>query len=244
MAPLRNAQQISWETAFTFEHAMNTIDDIADENELFVYPLDEKAEQLLSLVELAKRQIIGAWIGKFPSPADEKALRSLVETCHTTLPVRGDALVRTQRVDELAGIDTASLQKLGYEGLISVMQDGICEWLLRGRTRDVRACLWDGALFQADRANAVFCRASCRTAYHRALATAAGSNKTPGELLGFFHCAECKRDLLINATSGLIRDRKRIYIGRAIDYEPICYTCANANHSEWTDYIVPMSAAA
>jgi len=82
MSPLRNAQQIPWETAFTFEQAMNTIDDIADENELFVYPLDEKAEQLLSLVELAKRQIIGAWIGKFPSPADEKALRSRGNVSH------------------------------------------------------------------------------------------------------------------------------------------------------------------
>jgi hypothetical protein len=244
MTPLRNAQPKWWETAFTFEFANNIVNDFATEQDLFVPPYGDNVEKLLRLVNLAHRQIEAVWTGKQVSRSDEKLLLSIAATCRLGLGIDGAPLVRTEHLDDLSGLGQTEMEALGYDGLIWAMEDGICEWILRGRTPDVRACLWHGGLFRADRANAVFDRASCRTAYHRALNTAASSSKEPEALLGFFRCVECQRELLIDAASGLRRYGSGVFIGHVLSRELICSSCAEQNHPEWADYIVPMSSAA
>jgi len=251
MSPLRNAPTVPWEAAFSFEHAVNTVRDISNEEELFIPEysggeLSQNVNELLSLVHLAETEIISAWSrGGRLARADEIKLEAIARSCHATLGFGGAVLVRTEHLDDLADCKSDDkLRKLGVEGLLWAMKDGLSEWILRGRGLDVRACLWHGGLFRADRETALFCQPKCRTGYHRALTTAQSSDRSPEALMGFFKCGECERDLLINAASGLVKRWEGLFIGGVSDRDSICVSCAEKNHPEWGKYFKPTAAAA
>ena len=242
MSPLRIGQQIPWETAFTFEEAINHVASEANDNELFFFEAGETLSDLYTLYSRAQRRIITIWTGKRTSTADAKALLALIETCRVAFDREGRPYVHTADVGELAerGIEAVSEC---VDGLRRALADGLCELMLRGEERDVRACLWDGRFFRADRTNAVFCRPSCRTAYHRARNTAAQSDRPSDELMGKFLCPDCDEYLGIEKASGIVRQNKWIFVGGIRD-GAVCVTCAEKNHPEWSDYIVLMGRAA
>lgn len=243
MSPLRIGQQIPWETAFTFEDVMNHVTSVAEEHELFFFEAGETPSDLSELYDLAQRFIRTLWTGKRTTTADTKALEKIISSCKVGQDREGKPYVYTLDIEALSEKGLDFIDELGgTDGLRRGLVDGFCELLLRGDERDVRACLWDGRLFRADRTNAVFCRPSCRTAFHRARNTAVHSNRSDDELMGKFCCADCKSYHLIDEASGVIRHENWISIGGLRKADAICAQCVEKNHPEWVDYVVPMGA--
>jgi len=249
MSPLRIGQNIRWETAFTFEDAVNHIAAIVDEHDLFVFE-GETPSELFELSSLAERLIASIWTGKPTTSLDAKRLRAMIMACRVELDISGYPFVRTEHLDELSALGLSAVgdennAENNSSNMKRTLMDGICQLKLRGESRDVRACLWDGRLFRADRTNAVFCRPACRTAYHRAINTAVHSERYGDELMGMFRCCECNQLHLIENASGLTSACTGwTYIAGVRNGNAVCITCARKNHPEWSNYIVPMSTAA
>lgn len=240
MSPLRIGPNISWETAFTFEAAMNYVTSCAEENELFFFEAGENPSELWELYQVAQRCIQTIWTGKRTTNADTRALEKLISSCKVGQSREGKPYVYTPDIEALEEQGLARVDELD-DGLRRALADGICELLLRGEERDIRACLWDGRLFRADRSNAVFCKPSCRTGFHRARNTAVRSSRSEGDLMGKFRCVDCEKYQLITEASGIRRqeDAKAVSIG-LVDSRAVCVSCVEKNHSEWIEYVVPM----
>jgi len=245
MAPLRNGPRITYETAYTFEEAYNTLVECYD-----IVPNPSAA--LKSLNVLPDRIIRFSWTEEQLNRADERTLHKFLEACRVDCDFHGIPVVYSANHDKLSRGEKSRKRKrlspdwFGSQDyfdsrslmLQKIAEDGLTEWMLRGRTNDTRACLWCGQVFRMDRSNALFDQVSCRVAFHRARDTAAHAVQSGNIFLGMFMCVDCKKIHLINAFSGLTSTKEGdVYIG-GVKGRAICLGCASEKHPEWRRYFV------
>jgi hypothetical protein len=76
MSPLRIAQLVPYETAYTLERAYNDVLEVAERDEAFS---DEDAAAYIGYWFIAQRQIVSSWTGERTPAYDADNLRSLVK---------------------------------------------------------------------------------------------------------------------------------------------------------------------
>jgi hypothetical protein len=211
--------------------------------------------QLAATLALAERVVAAVWQRRTFTSADVASLDALLTTCECRLVdgavvVQRPAAVRAEYEDfveypdperHAGDLHPDELIPSTAEQVKLEIEDGLLTLALEGWPRDLRACLWCGGYFRADRASALFDRTRCRVAFHRACATAAGRDPAEhGDLRGFFRCVDCGRSLTLDLAAGLVRN-DRVFLGAATDPHALCLPCARRENPDWTAYLPPAS---
>lgn len=214
---------------------------------------DEPTRILRETYALAERVVAATWQHRRLPRADAAKIDGLLKGCSLGFAggqpvIRGNAAIVSQYADYLeyedpdrAPGDARPPERIPetVEQLTLGVQEGLITYVLEGRPRAVRACLWCGSFFRADRASALYDRAKCRVAFHRACGTAAGRDHSQvGQLKGLFRCDGCAQVRSLDDASGLVRSGD-VVVGAATAPRAICTPCARERYPDWTDYFTP-----